>query len=81
MKKLFGYFFQGLIYIAPLGITVFVLYKFFVFLDELFKPYINQHLKIDFPGLSILVVFLLVALLGFLGQTIIARPIKKIVNH
>ena len=25
--------------------------------------------------------FLLVALLGFLGQTIIARPIKRIINH
>lgn len=81
MKRLFGFFFQGLIYIAPLGITVFVLYKFFIFLDELFKPVINQYLKIDFPGLSILVVFLLVTLLGFLGQTIIARPIKRIVNH
>lgn len=81
MKKLFGYFFQGLIYIAPLGITVFVLYKSFVFLDELFKPYINQYLKFDFPGLSLIIVFLLVALLGFMGQTIIARPVKRIVNH
>lgn len=81
MKRLFGYFFQGLIYLAPLGITVFVLYKSFVYLDGLFKPYINQYLKIDFPGLSILIVFFLVALLGFLGQTIIARPIKKIINH
>lgn len=81
MKRLLGYFFQGLIYIAPLGITIFVLYKSFVFLDELFKPYIHQYLHFDFPGLSILIVFLLVALLGFLGQTIIARPIKRIVNH
>ena len=81
MKRLFGYFFQGLIYIAPLGITVFVLYKSFIFLDGLFKPFINQYFKFNFPGLSIIIVFLLVALLGFLGQTIIARPIKRIVNH
>ncbi len=26
MKKLLGYFFQGLLYIAPLGITIFILY-------------------------------------------------------
>lgn len=81
MKRLLGYFFQRLIYIAPLGITIFVLYKSFVFLDELFKPYIYQYLHFNFPGLSIVIVFLLVALLGFMGQTIIARPIKRIVNH
>lgn len=81
MKRLLGYFFQGLIYLAPLGITIFVLYKSFVFLDGLFKPFINQYIKINFPGISIVIVFFLVALLGFLGQTIIARPIKRIVNH
>ena len=81
MKRLFGYFFQGLIYIAPLSITLFILYKSFVYLDGLFKPLIHQYLHFNFPGLSILIVFFLVALLGFLGQTIIARPIKKIVNH
>ena len=81
MKRLLGYFFQGLLYIAPLGITIFVLYKSFVFLDDLFKPFINQYLNVDVPGLSLIIVFLLVALLGFLGQTIIARPIKRLVNH
>ncbi len=81
MKRLFGLFFQGLIYLAPLGITIFVLYKSFVFLDGLFKPVIYEYLHIDFPGLSILIVFFLVTLLGLLGQTIIARPIKKVMNH
>lgn len=81
MKRLLGYFFQGLLYIAPLGITVFVLYKIFIYLDGLFKPIIDEYIKIDIPGLSLIIVFLAVALLGFLGQTIIARPIKRIVNH
>lgn len=81
MKRLLGYFFQGLIYLAPLGITIFVLYKAFIYLDGLFKPFINQYLNINIPGISILIVFILVAFLGFIGQTIILRPIKKIFNH
>ncbi|PLX23085.1 MAG: hypothetical protein C0597_01440 [Marinilabiliales bacterium] len=81
MKRILGYFFQGLLYLAPLGITIFVLYKSFVLLDGLFKPFLNQILGINIPGLSLLIVFLLVAILGFTGQTIIARPFKKLVNH
>ena len=81
MKKLLGYFFQGLLYIAPLGITIFILYKSFIYLDGLFKPFLYNYLQINIPGLSLIIVFLIVALLGFLGQTIIARPIKRILNH
>ncbi|HRW61997.1 MAG TPA: DUF502 domain-containing protein [Bacteroidales bacterium] len=81
MKRLLGYFFQGLLYIAPLGITIFVLYKIFELLDGVFKPLLLTYLKINIPGLSLLIVFFLVALLGLLGQTIIARPIKRLVNH
>ncbi len=81
MKRLLGYFFQGLIYLAPLVITIYVLYKSFVFLDGLFKPLVGKYLNINMPGLSIIIVFLLVALLGLMGQTIIARPIKRLVNH
>lgn len=81
MKRLLGYFFQGLLYIAPLGITLYILYTIFIFLDGLFKPALFQILKINIPGLSLIIVFLFVALLGLLGQTIIARPIKYFLNH
>jgi len=81
MKRLLGFFFQGILYIAPMGITIFVLYKAFVFLDSLFKPLLNQYLPVNIPGLSLILVFLFVAFFGFIGQTIIARPIKRIVNH
>lgn len=81
MKRLLAYFFQGLLYIAPLGITIYILYKIFIFLDGLFKPALYSLLHINIPGLSLIIVFLFVALLGLLGQTIIARPIKFLINH
>ncbi len=81
MKRLFRYFFQGLLYIAPLGLTVFILYKSFDLLDGLFSPFLIKYLNLDIPGVSLLMVFLLVALLGYIGQSIIAKPFKKFVNH
>ncbi|MCK5028052.1 MAG: DUF502 domain-containing protein [Bacteroidales bacterium] len=81
MKRLIGYFFQGLLYIAPLSITIFILYKSFIYLDGLFKPFLQSYLKINIPGLSLVLVFLTVVLVGLLGQTILARPIKRFVNH
>jgi uncharacterized membrane protein len=81
MKRLIGYFFQGLLYIAPLSITIFILYKSFIYLDGIFKPLLQTYLKINIPGLSLILVFLTVVLIGLLGQTILARPIKRFVNH
>lgn len=81
MKRLIGYFFQGLLYIAPLSITIFILYKSFIYLDGLFKPLLQTYLSVNIPGLSLILVFLTVVLVGLLGQTILARPIKRFVNH
>ncbi|SRR6056297_17021 len=81
MKKLVRYFFQGLLYIAPLGLTIFILYKSFVILDGVFSPFLEKYLNLTIPGISLIMVFLLVALLGLAGQSILARPFKKIINR
>jgi len=81
IKRLLSYFFQGLIYIAPLGVTLFILYTLFVYLDGLFAPLMLKWLHFNIPGLGLVVVFLLVAFLGFMGKTIIARPIKALAYH
>lgn len=76
MKKFFNYTLQGLLYIAPLGLTLFILYKVLKFMDELLQPYIREIFHLNIPGVGVLVIILLLALLGFVGQTIIARPVK-----
>lgn len=78
MKRLIRYFFQGLLYIAPLGITLFILYKIFQLLDNLLRPLCIKYLNCNIPGIGIIMVFLLVAFLGFLGSSIIARPFKNL---
>lgn len=81
MKKLARYFLQGLLYLAPIGITVYVFYLIFDFLDGLFKEILDKLLGVSIPGLGIIIIVFIVIMAGFLGQTFIARPIKKLANR
>lgn len=76
MKKIGAYFVQGLIYIAPLGLTAYIVYLIFTFLNGLLDKYIDPILPVNIPGMNLLSVILVIIFLGFIGQTIIARPIK-----
>ncbi|MCD6565189.1 MAG: DUF502 domain-containing protein [Bacteroidales bacterium] len=76
MKRVAGYFVQGLLFIAPIGVTVYVVYLVFKFIDNLLKTYIDPVLPINIPGVNLLVVLIVIALLGFLGKSIIASPVR-----
>lgn len=81
MKKILNYFFQGLLYIAPLGITLYVIYFLFTFLDGLIRQYLQDWFNINIPGIGLVAIFILISLLGFLGRSIIFRPIGRLVNR
>ncbi len=81
MKKIMSYFFQGLIYIVPLGITIYIVYVLFTVIDGFIMRQIERFLDISIPGLGIVVLFVLITLLGLIGQTIIARPFKMLVQR
>jgi len=81
MKRLMSYLFQGLIYIAPLGITVYVIYFLFNLIDGFLQKYIQQYLNLSIPGLGIVFLVVFLVLLGFIGQTVLARPFRRLVNR
>ncbi len=81
MKKLFRYFLQGLLYIAPVAITAYIIYLIFTFVDGLLQTILEDFLGRSIPGLGVLIIILFLILIGFLGQTIIARPLKKLFNE
>ncbi|MBI2069868.1 MAG: DUF502 domain-containing protein [Elusimicrobia bacterium] len=66
MRKLAGYFFQGLLLVGPFAATVYILYVTVSFLDGL--------LPVGLPGLGLLIIIGLITLLGYLGSLFIARP-------
>jgi len=71
------WFMQGLIIIAPLTITLYILYLIFTYVDGILEKQINQLLGISIPGLGIVVIFIGLTIIGYLGTTIIFRPILR----
>ena len=76
-RRLVNYFLQGLLYIVPLGITVFILYALFGLIDGLLRSTLQSWFGVNIPGLGLLIILVLITLLGFVGQTVIAQPIKR----
>jgi uncharacterized membrane protein len=78
LKRLFSYFLQGLLYIAPIGLTVYIIYWAFTVVDGFIQKMLQAMVHFSIPGLGIIAIFFFLTLLGFLGQTLIASPIKKL---
>ncbi len=76
-KKIIKYFVQGILLVAPVAIVVYILYALFIMVDG----WLNNHLKLIIgsavPGLGILILFISLTFLGFLGQTAVVKPLKR----
>lgn len=78
MKRIINYLFQGILYIAPLAIIIYVLYRVFVVSDGLLQQIITDVFDVTIPGMGILTLLVFLVFIGFLGNTIIAKPLKRI---
>jgi len=67
MQKIGNYFLKGLLVVAPIGITIYILLAIFNWLDSAFSIY-------DIPGLGIVVAALLITVVGFLASSYLVRP-------
>ncbi|WP_167607801.1 DUF502 domain-containing protein [Maribellus sediminis] len=81
MKKLGSYFFQGVILVAPIVITIYILYAVFVRVDGWLVHNLEPLIGFYIPGLGIVILVASVTLLGFIGQTALVRPIKKLAGN
>lgn len=78
MKRLINYLLQGVLYIAPLGLTAYIIYTIFTFIDSSVQKILIRLFDTEIPGLGVLSFFLFLILVGFLGKTIIAKPLNLI---
>lgn len=79
MKSIFKYFLQGLLYTAPVVVTVYVFYRSFIWVDDSIhywlENFINEENKdYDFTGLGIIVLFILVTSIGLIGNYLLKFP-------
>lgn len=81
MKRIFSYFLQGLLLIAPVTITGYIIFYFFSTIDGWLAENIQKIVGFKIPGLGLLLVFVLLTLLGLLARTAFVRPLQKITNN
>jgi uncharacterized membrane protein len=62
LRKLFRYFIQGVIILAPIGITAYVLWWMFNKIDGILEPYIR------IPGVGFVIIIVFVILVGWVSS-------------
>jgi uncharacterized membrane protein len=80
MKKIFRFFLQGLLLVAPAGITLYVLYWVFDKIDGPLRNYVDSIFHIRIPGIGLVITFTVIALLGWIGQSILFKPIGDFIH-
>ena len=81
MKKLVNYLLEGLLYIAPLSITAYIIYSVFMFMDNLSQDLIFKFFAIKIPGLGVMTLLIFLIFVGFVGRTFIAQPLKAVFKN
>lgn len=81
MKKLINYLLQGVLYLAPLTITGYIIYAVFTFMDGILQEYVELFFDVKIPGLGFLTLVIFLIFIGFIGKTIIANPLKVIFQN
>ncbi len=72
MKSLIKYFLQGLLYVVPITVTLYVIYEAFVMIDGL--------IPIQIPGLGLLIVVIFITVMGVVGRHLISDKIGEVLE-
>lgn len=73
IKQLTKYFLQGLLYIVPLAITIYVVVEIFLLLDSI--------LPTKTPGIGLLIIVSAITFIGYIGSTILSSSMGRIFKH
>lgn len=79
MKKIIGIFLKGLIALAPVVITLYILYKIFQIMDGVFKGLLESA-GLYFPGLGAILTLALIFGVGLLASNWITNQLIKLVE-
>ena len=74
-KRLIRYFVQGILILAPITITGWLLYYLFEKVDGILRPYVNV------PGLGFIIIIVFVLLMGWVSSTLLVTSILNIFDH
>jgi len=80
-KNLLNYIVQGLLYLAPISVTAYIIYALFTLIDDFSKDLITKFFDISIPGIGFLSLVLVLIIVGYVGQTFIARPLRQVLQQ
>ena len=79
-----NYFLTGLIVAGPVAITIWLVWSFVTWVDDLVRPFIpvayrpETYLPIKVPGFGLIIAFLALTVLGFLTANLVGRTFVEI---
>ena len=83
-SRIKGYFFTGLLVLAPLALTIYVVFQLFVIIDGLLSEYVTSAIFKSLgivnefgtiPGLGILALILLILVVGFIAKNYFGKKL------
>ena len=79
MKKLLNYFLQGLLFVVPIAITLWVIFKSILWIDSLLPFQVPIKIpglpSLEIPGLGLLTIFIGIAFVGYISMRYIRNPL------
>lgn len=72
MKRIVRYFLEGLLYVIPLAVTIYILYYIFTTVDS--------WLNLQIPGVGFLLTILGITIIGFLASNVLTRGVLSLVS-
>lgn len=83
--KLLQYFLQGLLVLAPISVTIYLIVQIFNWLDRLIPIYINlsgnEEKPIFLPGIGFLLVVGSILIVGYLSSIFVVGRVLNIFDH
>jgi uncharacterized membrane protein len=79
MSRVRNYFLTGLIVAGPVAITIWLIWSFVTWVDDLVRPFIpvayrpETYLPVKVPGFGLIIAFAALTILGFLTANLVGR--------
>ena len=79
MSLLLRSFFRGLLFVVPIGLTIWILTNVFFWIDNLIDP--ERWLGIDVPGLGFAITIVAITTAGFLASLFVTRWLIRLLDR
>lgn len=79
--KIVSYFLQGLLLIAPMFLSIYAVFYIFNLIDSSIEKVFRFLFHFYYPGIGIIAMFFIIALIGFVGSLVFFQPLLHILDE